>query len=180
MRFLLLTILFCFLINSSSVYSLVGVDSNSNVNLPTNIKKTVNNKQNNNSNDSILKTGPKPANIPDFPQDEKEEYKMLFDDGFANIVGDDFQTGEEWDVFVNQTTGNEINNKYIAGNDDNFNQMDALEAEKKTIVDQSLVDKNNITTHRTRVMAYLTLEQMLFDDLFSSVPYGYYVNAIAK
>ena len=29
-------------------------------------------------------------------------------------------------------------------------------------------------------MAYLTLEQMLFADMFGTAPHGYYVNAVSK
>ena len=174
----LFLVFFCLLINSHAANSLVGVEGGNTLNLPTNTKASKN-KTNDNS-DKIIKTGPKPINIPDFPQDENEDYKMLFDDGFSNVVKNDFQTGEKWDIFVNQAFGNEINNNYIDDNDDDFTQMEALEAEKKTIIDHDLIDKDNITTHRTRIMAYLTLDQILYNDLFGTPDFGYYVDAVAK
>ena len=177
----LLTIIICFLALSHEqfAYSLVGVEGNTqSPNLPKNNKKSVKNNTKNKkdmSENEVVTT-----DMLNFPNDDEEEYKMLFDDGFANIVDDSFQTGEEWDVFVNQSDNNEINRKYIAGNSDDYTQMDAIEAEKKTIIDQSLVNKDNISTYRTRIMAYVSLDQMIFDDLFRTAPYGYYVDAIAN
>ena len=173
-------------INQSS-YALIGVEEAKKIqpkhlNNKQTDKKKNNKKNNNQKNDNQnITTMQKPSNVPDFPKDDGvEEYKMLFNDGFSNIVEDTFQTGEEWDVFINQTAGNQINELYIAGNDEEYTQMDALTAEKKAVIDHSLVDKNNITTHRTRIMAYLTLDQMLFNDLFGSKPHGYYVTAMTK
>ncbi len=120
----------------------------------------------------------KDSDIPDFPQEDLERYNMLFNDGFANTVDSMFEDGKEWDIFVDQTTLNEINKQYIAGNDDIITQMDVIKAEKKTNFDGNIIDKNNITTHRTRIMAYLTLDQMLLADIFGSSPDGYYINAI--
>ena len=177
----LLTIIICFLAfgYGQLAYSLVGIEgSTSSLNLPKSNKKSV--KNNTNSDGKITKNEVVTSDILNFPSDDEEEYKMLFDDGFANIVDDSFQTGEEWDVFVNQSAGDEINRKYIAGNSDDYTQMDAIEAEKKTIIDHSLVNKDNISTYRTRIMAYVSLDQMVFDDLFRTAPYGYYVDAIAK
>lgn len=177
----LLTIIICFLTFSYGqfAYSLAGVEGGKpSLNLPKNDKRSV--KNNAKSKNEISKNEIAISNVLDFPNDDEEEYKMLFDDGFANIVDDSFQTGEEWDIFVNQTTGNEINHKYIAGNSDEYTQMDAVEAEKKTIIDHSLVNKDNISTYRTRIMAYVSLDQMVFDDLFKTAPYGYYVDAVAK
>ena len=173
-------------INQSS-YALIGVEEAKKIqpkhlNNKQTDKKKNNKKNNNQKNDNQdITTMQKPSNVPDFPKDDGvEEYKMLFNDGFSNIVEDTFQTGEEWDVFINQTAGNQINELYIAGNDEEYTQMDALTAEKKAVIDHSLVDKNNITTHRTRIMAYLTLDQMLFNDLFGAKPHGYYVTAMTK
>ena len=176
----------------NNAISLVGVEGvSTSPNLPTNVPKPepkknsskkdkTNQKNTKTGSNKMIQSGEKPADLPDFPQVGVEEYKMLFDDGFSNVVESEFQTGEEWDIFVNQNYGNEINKKYAAGNDDEYTQMDVLQAEKKAVIDKSLVDKSNITTHRTRIMAYLTLDQMLFDDLLGSSPYGYYVNSSIK
>ena len=174
-------------INNPKSYCLVGLENdNSSSNLPNNgthikhesaNKTTQKNKKNKNN---MLQTGARPSNIPDFPQIDIDEYKMLFDDGFSNIADEMFQTGEEWDIFITQTAGNDINKKYIAGNNDEYTQMDALEAEKKTIADKSQINKENITTHRTRIMAYSTLDQLLFDDIFGALPYGYYITVMNK
>ena len=142
-------------------------------------KNNKNNKDKKQENNKGVITGAKPSNVPDFPDDE-DEYKMLFDDGFSNVVENVYQTGEEFDVFVNQNEANNINKKYFSGNDNDITQMDAINAEKKTMVEQNFIDKNNVKTHRTRVMAYLTLDQMLFADLFGQTPHGYYVNAVNK
>ena len=189
---IVLTALFFTMFYYNDGISLVGVEgASTSPNLPTNIPKPEqkkvsskkdkkNQKNTKTSSNKMIQSGEKPADLPDFPQVGVEEYKMLFDDGFSNVVESEFQTGEEWDIFVNQNYGNEITKKYIAGNDEEYTQMDVLQAEKKAVIDKSLVDKSNITTHRTRVMAYLTLDQMLFDDLLGSSPYGYYVNSSIK
>ena len=186
-----LTVLFQY-----SAYSLVGVENAKSSNLPgqknnnkntnkSNGNKTTQNKNNNsrqqqqNNNNNGVLSGEKPDDVPDWPDDE-EEYQMLFDDGFSNFVDESFQGGEEFDVFVNQNVLNKINNEYIAGNDEEITQMKAMTAEKKTMDNQISIDKNNITTHRTRIMAYLTLDQMLFADFFGEAPHGYYVNAMNK
>ncbi|GEM_PF-6016173 len=131
-------------------------------------------------NSSGLRTGERTDDIPEFPKDGVEEYKMLFDDGFSNVVGDDFQSGESFDIFIDQQASNDINRNYFTGNDEFISQMDVVEAEKKTMIDNNSIDINNVTTHRTRVMAYLTLEQMLYADIFAMEPHGYYVNAVQK
>ena len=126
-------------------------------------------------------SGEKPANIPDFPSDETEiEVQTLFDDGFSNYVDPMFQSGEKWDIFVDQIASNEINRRYKTGNDEVVTQMDAIEAEKNTSSDDDGIDKDQIATSRTRIMAYLTLEQMLFADMFGVAPHGYYVNVVSK
>ena len=201
-RWYLVIFLFCFFLKGEHVAnSLIGVkDTEQTKKLPglnkgTNNSSNKNNKNSNSvfdadlkksktnnnvkNNNGIVKTGIKPADVPDFPQYDQEEYKMLFDDGFENVVDDKFQFGEEWDIFVNQGVSNEINKKYIAGNDEEYTQMDAVEAEKKTFIDRSLIDKDNISTYRTRIMAYLNLNQMIFDDVFRT-PYGYYLDAVVK
>ena len=55
------------------------------------------------SNKGGVISGEKPANIPEFPSDEADiETQILFDDGFSNYVDPMFQSGEKWDIFVDQ------------------------------------------------------------------------------
>ena len=191
LRLCLLFLFFLSSISNNNVHALVGVEnSKPSPNLPNNVPQPTKSKVNNNKqqkkqssttqSNNIVKTGAKPSDVPDFPQVGVEGYKMLFDDGFSNIVEDEFQIGEEWDVFINPTAGREIYSNYIAGNDEEYTQMDALQAEKRAVIDGNTINKDNITTHRTRIMAYLTLDQMLFDDLFGVAPHGYYVTAVTK
>lgn len=201
-------LIFCFIFakTGNNSHSLVGVDGskqgslpmsntiekpkinskkeNNKKSIPSNEKNKNNNKDGKNKQQTTRKSGiiqgDKPDDVPDFPQDSVEDYKSLFDDGFSNTVLDYYQEGEDFDVFVNQEYSNQINNDYISGNDDDITQMEVIEAEKKTTIDDIDIDKNNITTQRTRVMAYLTLDQMLFADIFGKAPHGYYVNAMYK
>lgn len=190
-RFLFICITFITInLISRQSYSLVGVE-----NIPTQTKTNVPNRKpernistntNKGSNtnkkqaNKLLQTGKKPDNIPEFPNDGEKEYKMLFDEGFSNVVDDSFQDGEEWDIFINQESSNELNKKYISGNNNEITQMEVIDAEEKTIVDKIILDKGNINTHRRRVMAYLTLDHMLFADILDQNPHGYYVNAMNK
>ena len=177
--------IFCFFFaffqhNFNDAFSLVGVKE-----AKDNSKKKGKNSSGNankkkKTTDKTLRTGEKDDDIPDFPSDGVEEYKMLFDDGFSNVVDDEFQTGESFDVFVDAIASNNINKTYMTGNEEFITQMDVVEAEKKTLIDNNSIDKSNITTHRTRIMAYLTLEQMLYADMFGLQPHGYYVNAVQK
>ena len=184
--FLLVAFVLCLFFGNSS-YSLVGVEEAKKSSLK--IDKKDNKKRGKNSKDdkktksknvSGLRTGERTDDIPEFPKDGVEEYKMLFDDGFSNVVDDEFQSGESFDVFVDRSASNDINRNHFAGNDEFISQMDVVEAEKKTMIDNNSIDINKVTTYRTRVMAYLTLEQMLYADMFSMKPHGYYVNAVPK
>lgn len=122
----------------------------------------------------------KDDSIPDFPQEDVEKYNMLFDDGFANIIDPMFEGGKEWDTFADQKVLDNINRQYMAGNDEFITQMDVIEAEKKTNFDENVANINNITTHRTRIMAYLTIDQMLLADIFNLAPHGYYISTIVS
>ena len=180
---LLPTIMAIFMSLCCKSFALVGVEEVKNSSKKTTAKNANNGKksqQNKSSKKGPLRTGERTDDIPEFPKDGIEEYKMLFDDGFSNIVDNDFQSGESFDVFVNTQGSNEINRNYYAGNDEFISQMDVVEAEKKTMIDNNSIDLNNVTTYRTRVMAYLTLEQMLYSDMFAMKPHGYYVNAVQK
>ena len=176
-----------FILACPQSYSLVGVEeakkNSSKMEkkiVPDNQKGGKKETKQRSKNTSGLRTGNRTDDIPEFPKDGVEEYKMLFDDGFSNVIDNEFQGGESFDVFVDRPASNDINKNYFAGNDEFISQMDVIEAEKKTMIDNNSIDVNNVTTYRTRVMAYLTLEQMLYADMFSMKPHGYYINAVQK
>ena len=84
------------------------------------------------------------------------------------------------DIFINQDNSNKIIKQYKRGNNNEITQLDAVEAEKQTIFDNIANEDKVIETHRTRVMAYLTIEQMLFADISDLMPHGYYINTMKK
>ena len=140
--------------------------------------QNINNQNNINEQNKLVKHGDKPAEFPDFPEDDKTSYKMLFDNGFANVVSEGFEGGKKWDIFVNQDISNEINRRYMTGNYEEINEMDVIEAEKKTIFDNKKTSEEDLKTYRTRILAYLTEEQMILPDVFLNSEDGFYLNAV--
>lgn len=157
------TLLFCLNLNNLS-YS------------ANNEKKVQENKNKKNQ----LITNEKTDDIPDWPQDDIESYKLLFDDGFSNVVNNIVNEGEQQDIFINQDNLNKIIKQYKRGNNDDITQLDVIEAEKQTIFDYQKDEDKIVGTYRTRVMAYLTIEQMLFADISDLMPHGYYINTMKK
>ena len=70
------------------------------------------------------------------------------------------------------------NEIYKHGNDNEINQIDVIEAEKNTQIDSNNLDEYEIGTHRTRVVAFLTQDQMLLSDMFDSQPDAYYIDMV--
>lgn len=120
----------------------------------------------------------KPTNMPDFPNEDEKQYQKLFDDTFTNVVDKDFIIGEENDIFISPKTANKYNKQYINGNNDILTQIDVIDAEKKTQENGNSIDKDKVNTTRTRVAAYLTLNQMLLDDMFDNKIDAYYVDFV--
>lgn len=119
----------------------------------------------------------RPEKMPHFP-DGKQEYKALFDNEFTNFVDKSYLLPDDKDIFISQNTLHRYNEIYKHGNDDEINQIDVIEAEKNTQVDSNDLDEYEIGTHRTRVIAFLTQDQMLLSDMFDSQPDGYYIDMV--
>lgn len=119
----------------------------------------------------------RPENMPSFP-DGKQEYKNLFDNEFTNFVDKSYTLPDDKDIFISQNTLHRYNEIYKHGNNEEINQMDVIEAEKKTQVDSNDLDDYEIGTHRTRVVAFLTQDQMLLSDMFDSHPDAYYIDLV--
>ena len=120
----------------------------------------------------------KPDNMPDFPNDEEKQYQKLFDDTFTNVVEKDFILGEENDIFINPKTAKKYNKKYMNGNNDILTQIDVIDAERRTQENGNNIDKDKVNTTRTRVVAPLTLNQMLLDDMFGNGIDAYYIDFV--
>lgn len=119
----------------------------------------------------------RPENMPSFP-DGKQEYKNLFDNEFTNFVDKSYTLPDDKDIFISQNTLHRYNEIYKHGNNEEINQIDVIEAEKKTQVDSNDLDDYEIGTHRTRVVAFLTQDQMLLSDMFDSHPDAYYIDLV--
>lgn len=119
----------------------------------------------------------KPEKMPSFP-DGKQEYKALFDNEFTNFVDKSYLLPDDKDVFISQNTLHKYNEIYKHGNDNEINQIDVIEAEKNTQIDSNNLDEYEIGTHRTRVVAFLTQDQMLLSDMFDSQPDAYYIDMV--
>ncbi len=141
----------------------------------------VNNSTTTDYNDANIKNQkivPKPDNIPDFPQEDNIEYKKLFDNSFTNVVEMEYVLPDDNDIFIAPYTMREINKQIEKGNHDIITQIDAIKAEKKTQENNNDLDKNKISQSRYRVVAFLTLDQMLLSDLFETNPDGYYIDFV--
>ena len=120
----------------------------------------------------------KPDSMPNFPNEDEKQYQKLFDDTFTNVVEKDFIIGEENDIFISPKTANRYNKKYVNGNNDVLTQIDVIDAEKRTQENGNSIDKDKVNTTRTRVVAHLTLNQMLLDDMFNGQVDAYYVDFV--
>ena len=127
-----------------------------------------------------VRTGDDTEGIPDFPNEKEVYYEQLFDDGFTNNVESYPMMSEYGDRFIGNIASKKLNKTYIAGNDDNLSQMDAIEAEKVNFVDGVKIDKDLVGTERTRVMAYLTQNQMIIDEFFETPRHSYFLSAITN
>lgn len=127
-----------------------------------------------------VRTGDDTEGIPDFPNEKEVYYEQLFDDGFTNNVESYPMMSEYGDKFIGNIASKKLNKTYIAGNDDNLSQMDAIEAEKVNFVDGVKIDKDLVGTERTRVMAYLTQNQMIIDEFFETPRHSYFLSAITN
>ena len=119
----------------------------------------------------------RPEQMPPFP-DGKQEYKSLFDDEFTNFIDKNYLLPDDKDIFISQNTLHRYNKIYKHGNDNTINQIDVIEAEKSTQIDSNDLDEYEIGTHRTRVVAFLTQDQMLLSDMFDSQPDAYYIDMV--
>ena len=172
-----------FLSLSIFVLSFIVCFSNSNISFSaqkqidkTNNKQTKNKKTLKNS----VRTGDDMEGIPEFPNEKEVYYEQLFDDGFTNSVESYPIISDYGDNFVGNLTSKKINKKYIAGNENNISQMDAVEAEKVNFVDGVKIDKDLVSTERTRVMAYLTQNQIIMDEMFEVQPHTYFLSEITN
>ena len=124
---------------------------------------------------------PRPNNVPPFPDDNDKLEIKLSDDGFTNNIRQMYDIADKNDVFVDTRELYSMNNRYIAGNDDDITQVDAILAEKGDVMEYHGHKRDNLqTTHRTRVLAYLTKDQVAFGPVFSESPHGYYYNAVKE
>ena len=144
-------------------------------------KKTTKQSKNKSSqSSSLIRTGDDTDGIPDFPNEKEVYYEQLFDDGFTNNVESYPVMSEYGDNFIGNNASKKLNKMYIAGNDNNISQMDAIEAEKVNFVDGVKIDKDLVGTERTRVMAYLTQNQMIIDEFFETPRHSYFLSAITN
>ena len=124
---------------------------------------------------------PRPNNVPPFPDDNDKLEIKLSDDGFTNNIRQMYDIADKNDVFVDTRELYSMNNKYIAGNDDDITQVDAILAEKGDVMEYHGHKRDNLqTTHRTRVLAYLTKDQLNMGRVFSESPHGYYYNELKQ
>ena len=124
---------------------------------------------------------PRPNNVPPFPDDNDKLEIKLSDDGFTNNIRQMYDIADKNDVFVDTRELYSMNNRYIAGNDDDITQVDAILAEKGDVMEYHGHKRDNLqTAHRIRVLAYLTKQQGAFGSVFSESPHGYYYNAFKE
>lgn len=124
---------------------------------------------------------PRPNGVPPFPDDNSKLEIKLSDNGFTNNIRPMYDIANKSDVFVDTHKLYAMNNKYIAGNEDDITQMDTILAEKGEVMEYHGHKRENMqVTHRTRVLAYLTKDQVAFGSVFSESPHGYYYNAVKE
>ena len=124
---------------------------------------------------------PRPNNVPPFPDDNSKLEIKLADNGFTNNIHPMYDIADKNDIFVDTHGLYAMNNRYIAGNEDDITQMDAIMAEKGDVMEyHGHKREDNQVTHRTRVLAYLTKDQVAFGPVFSESPHGYYYNAVKE
>jgi hypothetical protein len=124
---------------------------------------------------------PRPNNVPPFPDDNSKLEIKLADNGFTNNIRPMYDIADKNDIFVDTHGLYAMNNRYIAGNEDDITQMDAIMAEKGEVMEyHGHKREDNQVTHRTRVLAYLTKDQVAFGPVFGESPHGYYYNAVKE
>lgn len=124
---------------------------------------------------------PRPKGMPPFPDDNSKMEIKLADNGFTNNIHPMYDIADKNDIFVDTYGLYAMNNRYIAGNEDDITQIDAMMAEKGEVMEYNGHKReDNQVTHRTRVLAYLTKDQVAFGPVFSESPHGYYYNAIKE
>ncbi|MBR1429180.1 MAG: hypothetical protein IJ590_02905 [Rickettsiales bacterium] len=124
---------------------------------------------------------PRPNNVPPFPEDNSKLEIKLADNGFTNNINPMYYIADKNDIFVDTHGLYAMNNRYIAGNEDDITQIDAMMAEKCDVMEyHGHKREDNQVTHRTRVLAYLTKDQVAFGPVFSKSPHGYYYNAVKE
>lgn len=124
---------------------------------------------------------PRPNGIPPFPDDNSKLEIKLSDNGFTNNIHQMYDIADKNDVFVDTHGLYAMNNRYIAGNEDDITQIDAMMAEKGEVMEYHGHKREDTqVTHRTRVLAYLTKDQVAFGPVFSESPHGYYYNAVKE
>ncbi len=124
---------------------------------------------------------PRPNNIPPFPEDNEKVEIKLSDDGFTNNIHPMYDIADKNDIFVDTHGLYAMNSRYIAGNEDDITQVDVMMAEKGDVMEyHGHKREDNQVTHRTRVLAYLTKDQVAFGQVFSESPHGYYYNAVKE
>lgn len=124
---------------------------------------------------------PRPNSVPPFPDDNSKLEIKLADDGFTNNIHPMYDIADKNDIFVDTHGLYAMNNRYIAGNEDDITQVDAMLAEKGEVMEYHGHKREDMqVTHRTRVLAYLTKDQVAFGQVFSESPHGYYYNAVKE
>ena len=124
---------------------------------------------------------PRPNNVPPFPDDNSKLEIKLADNGFTNNIHPMYDIADKNDIFVDTHGLYAMNSRYIAGNEDDITQVDAMMAEKGDVMEYHGHKREDLqTTHRTRVLAYLTKDQVAFGPVFSESPHGYYYNAVKE
>ena len=124
---------------------------------------------------------PRPNNVPPFPEDNSKLEIKLADNGFTNNIHPMYDIADKNDIFVDTRELYAMNNRYIAGNEDDITQIDAMMAEKGDVMEYHGHKREDMqVTHRTRVLAYLTKDQVTFGPVFSESPHGYYYNAVKE
>ena len=124
---------------------------------------------------------PRPNDVPPFPEDNSKLEVKLADDGFTNNIYPMYNVADKNDIFVDTYKLYAINNRYIAGNEDNITQVDVMLAEKGDVMEYRGHKREDMqVTNRTRVLAYLTKDQVAFGPVFSESPHGYYYNAVKE
>lgn len=157
----------------------IKADDNDEIILETQENDTIMESKNNISiNYNNKKIAPKPDNVPDFPKDDNIEYKKLFDDSFSNVVENEYMLADDNDVFIDPYTMRNLNKQKKSGNDNVITQIETIKAEKKTQTNNNNIDKNKVSQNRYRVVAFLTLDQMLLSDLFENNPDRYYIDFV--